>query len=142
MDSSIIIRCETPTTAAFVKLRNDTGWGSISSRQAEIALNNSLVCVTAYRENSLIGAARAIGDGALNIYIQDVIVMQPYRGSGLGRQLVQGLLNELSALASPACTIRLMAAKGQENFYKYFRFIERPNNRFGAGMVAALGELK
>jgi predicted GNAT family N-acyltransferase len=29
----------------------------------------------------------------------------------------------------------LMSAKGKENFYKKFGFVERPNENYGAGMI-------
>lgn len=34
--------------------------------------------------------------------------------------------------------VNLMAAKGKEPFYKKFGFIERPNDKHGAGMIQYL----
>ena len=44
-----------------------------------------------------IGMGRAISDGASDAYIQDVIVEEPYRGRGIGRRIVDALLERCSA---------------------------------------------
>ncbi|HIH02765.1 MAG TPA: GNAT family N-acetyltransferase [Methanoregulaceae archaeon] len=44
-----------------------------------------------------VGMGRAISDGASDAYIQDVIVEPPYRGRGIGRRIVDALLERCSA---------------------------------------------
>jgi len=138
---SIILTSSLPSPEYFKTLRDSAGWGDIPSKEAETALKASLGGVSAYQERDLIGMARFIGDGVLNIYIQDVVVAKPYRGHGLGRKLILRLLSDLKANVPDGCSIGLMAAKGQEKFYEQFGFIQRPSHVYGAGMFASLGEL-
>ncbi len=44
-----------------------------------------------------VGMGRAISDGASDAYIQDVIVEAPYRGRGIGRRIVNALLERCRA---------------------------------------------
>ncbi len=131
-----------PDAKMFVKLRQQAGWGSISLHQARNALSHSLYGVTAYNQDQVVGMARAIGDGYLNIYIQDVVIAQPHRGNGLGRALIMRLISIIRQMNAPDnCTIGLMAATGQEGFYETIGFIARRPPHFGAGMTARLGDL-
>jgi len=45
------------------------------------------------------------------------------------------LLNYLDKLGGKNTNIGLMCSKGREDFYKQFGFIERPNDKFGSGMI-------
>ena len=45
-----------------------------------------------YREGELIGFARAISDGITLAYLADVYVLGPYRGRGLGLELVREIV--------------------------------------------------
>lgn len=85
--------------------------------------------------------ARAVGDGTLNIYIQDVVVHDNWQGRGVGRHIIMQLLSDMSAVYPQNCTIGLMAAKGQEGFYKKLGFATRPVADLGAGMTASLHTL-
>lgn len=38
----------------------------------------------------------------------------------------------------PGSSVGLMSAKGKEDFYKKFGFMERPNESYGAGMIQYL----
>ena len=89
----------------------------------------------------VIGMARIIGDGVLNLYIQDVIIAKAYRRQKLGTLILNHLITLLHNKFPADCTIGLMAAKGQTQFYNQFGFETRPNNDVDAGMSAALRDL-
>jgi len=130
-----------PSAAVFRQLRNTSGWGQISAAQAKASLTGSLGGICAIRNSKIIGMARYIGDGVLNIYIQDVIIAQNYRGNGVGRNMLSELFRDLQTRYPANCTIGLMAAKGQASFYAQFGFIRRPSDVYGAGMIAPLGDI-
>jgi len=131
-----------PSALEFRTLRNSTGWGDISLTGAKCSLENSLCTVTAREpDGELVAVARAIGDGVLNIYIQDVIVTPNFRKQGVGRQTVEHLLKEIKAFAPAECTVGLMAAFGQDRFYERLGFTARPTNTLGAGFTASLQTL-
>ena len=132
-----------PSSLGFQTLRMDTDWGKISLNQAKAALSASLCGVSIYdlNDNRLLGMARVIGDGVLNLYIQDVIIDKSCRAQGLGTELMQALIHHLHGKYPADCTIGLMAAKGQTAFYTRFGFIARPTPHVDAGMYAQLGTL-
>jgi len=139
--TDFIVKINLPSPVDFVTLRQDTDWGVITRNQATKALVQSSCGVTAYDGNTVIGMARVIGDAVLNLFIQDVIVARPYRGKGVGEEIMQTLIAHLKQNYPADCTVGLMAAKGQSGFYEHFGFENRPSDKTDAGMTASLGHL-
>ncbi len=125
-----------PNAEQFIKFREDCGWGRIELAQAKQALNNSLFFISAFNDKQLIGFGRVIGDGALNYYIQDLIVDTAYRKQNIGSTIMTLLMSHIKKNKLPGkCTVGLMAALNKHDFYQTFGFIYRPNNKFGPGMT-------
>jgi len=141
MTSAFTIKHDLPSAAAFKALRDAAGWGDISLSKAQQVLANSLHGVTAYDGETAIGMARIIGDGVINAYIQDVVIAPNYRGKGVGKAVILALISDIKRSIPDDCTVGLLAAKGQEDFYSSFSFITRPNTDYGAGMFAQLASL-
>jgi len=127
--------------AEFRKLRAETNWGIPTLDTAKAALSASLCGVIATSGKQTIGMVRAVGDGQLNIYIQDVIITQSLRKQGIGKMLVKAILSDLSNTCPSSCKIGLFAAEGQREFYERLGFIARPDIGFGPGMHAMLSNL-
>ena len=130
-----------PSVKGFISLRSGVRWGTPTAAQAQDALAASLGGVVAVCDGEIIGMARAVGDGVLNVYIQDVIVMQAYQHGGIGQSLISALVDDLSKHCPPDCLIGLFAAEGQDGFYTQFGFTARPQSGFGPGMHGTLSEL-
>lgn len=130
-----------PSAPAFIALRNSLDWGQINEAQADVVLAGSLGGCSIYDDGNLIAMARYIGDGILNIYIQDVVVAHNYRNKGIGGALISRLIADLQSRYPKDCKIGLMAAKGQDAFYTQYGFNARPSDVYGAGMIAALDNL-
>ena len=124
-----------PTAEEFVELRAACGWGAVEPAIAERALAAGLLGVVARDGIRLAGFGRVVGDGVLYFYLQDVIVRPEFRGQGVGRLIVEALLDEVLRQAPVGATIGLMAAEGKEGFYEKFGFTPRPADRLGAGMT-------
>ena len=84
----------------------------------EIVFSNSKFKCFVYDGNSLIGAGRALADGKDCSYICDVAVHPEYQGRGLGRELVQNLVQ----LSQGHKKIILYASPGKEGFYAKLGF--------------------
>ncbi|PHR59726.1 MAG: GNAT family N-acetyltransferase [Robiginitomaculum sp.] len=138
--ADIIYTYDAPSAQAFAQLREDCGWGRIGEALAQKAIENSLVFVSAYTQDALIGFGRVIGDGALNYYIQDLIVVEAYQGQGVGKTILGRLLESIDENAQSGASIGLMAAVGREAFYIQFGFEKRPNMVYGAGMTRNVGK--
>ena len=84
-----------------------------------IAIANSKPVVTVWDSDRLIGHARATSDGIYRATIWDVVIHPDYRGTGLGRNLVQ------TVLAHPHIRdvekVYLMTTN-QQKFYEHIGF--------------------
>jgi GNAT superfamily N-acetyltransferase len=131
----IILREEHPTPEEYLRLRQAVGWTLPESGAIEPSLRNSLYCVCARSRGEIVGMARIIGDGGLVYYIQDVIVDPERQGEGIGKRLMDRVMNYIRRHAVRHTIVGLMAAKGKEPFYERYGFFSRPNEKFGAGMT-------
>ncbi len=85
------------------------------------AVENSLLAVGAFDESgALVGFARVLGDGVSDCYIQDVTVSTRCRHQGIGRQLMQFVLDELKSRNID--WVGLIATPGKEAFYRQLGF--------------------
>jgi GNAT superfamily N-acetyltransferase len=62
-----------------------------------------------------IGMGRIISDGVSDAYIQDLVILENYRGQGIGKKLVNTLLQH--CLSNGLLWIGLIAEPGQDEFY-------------------------
>ena len=125
-----------PEVRYFIDQREACGWGRISVETARAALDASSVVICVTVDGQQAGFGRAVGDGCLAFYIQDVVVDERFRGLGLGRAVIEALIEGILASASDGASIGLMSAPGKEAFYNKFGFLTRPENArdLGAGM--------
>lgn len=137
----IKIQLGLPSPDLFKRFRTDVSWGQPSLKQAQAALNGSLGGIVATINDESVAMARYVGDGVLNIYIQDVIVLEKYRNKGIGQALMTALIQHLKETYPEDCLVGLFAAKGQDRFYERLGFTSRPEIGFGPGMHATLSEL-
>ncbi|WP_432737854.1 GNAT family N-acetyltransferase [Maridesulfovibrio sp. FT414] len=91
------------------------------------AANSELVCFARNGEE-YIGFARAITDGEYNGVIYDLCILPQYQSQGIGRMIMDVMLERLSPL-----NVILYAVPGKEGFYSKLGF----NN-----MLTAMGRFK
>ena len=60
------------------------------------SFKNSLFVLGAYDEEQLVGLIRVVGDGHSIIYIQDILVLPNYQRQGLGRILINRVLEKFN----------------------------------------------
>lgn len=97
----------------------------------ETGLRNSLFGVSVFEGDQIIGCGRVIGDGAMYVYIQDVIVLPEYQGLGIGSRIMQHLMDYITTQLPESVFTGLMAARDVAGFYEKFGFLRRPPNRPG-----------
>lgn len=85
----------------------------------QTVFSNSMFKCFVYENTCLVGAGRALADGADCSYICDIAVMPSHQGTGLGKQIVSYLVESSRGHKK----IILYAVPGKEPFYKKFGFL-------------------
>lgn len=117
-------------------------WGIGRSREAMVkAMDNSAYCFGVYHESNgerkQIGFARIVSDLTTFGYIADVFILNNYRGKGIGKWLIQTIVNhpEISLLK------KIILFTETPDFYRdsmfkvfeqknQLKFMERKNSSF------------
>lgn len=101
-----------------MQLLSSTYWASDRSKETiEKSLNNSLT-FGLYHLREQIGFARVVTDKAVFSWILDVVVSEDYRGNGLGKWLIDCIL-EYPEIENTAFAL---ATSDAQDFYKKFNF--------------------
>ena len=81
------------------QLLQSVGWSHRPVRKVRRALDNSMLKVGLWRHDQrfprLVGFARCTGDGVLEATVWDVAVHPVYQGYGLGKELMEFILQSL-----------------------------------------------
>lgn len=85
----------------------------------QTVFSNSMFKCFVYENTCLVGAGRALADGADCSYICDIAVMPSHQGTGLGKQIVSHLVESSRGHKK----IILYAVPGKEPFYRKFGFL-------------------
>jgi ribosomal protein S18 acetylase RimI-like enzyme len=105
------------------------GWARRDSDLISIALENSLVVISAWENGRLIAFARATGDKVFNATVWDVVVRPSHQGRGLGRLVMKEVLKALDSYDIPLIT--LYADQGTQHFYEKLGFLSEPSGAQG-----------
>lgn len=118
----IVIVRESPKVSDYMRLRERAGLSARSEEGAAIGLQNSLFAVSLYDQDELIGMGRMIGDGGCFIQIVDIAVSPDFQGRGLGRMIMQELIDYLDQEAPPRTYVSLIADVPADQLYLKFGF--------------------
>ena len=84
-----------PKLEEYLKIREEVNFVKLEQRIAKNGLENSAYIVSAYDGERLVGLARLISDGGYVNFISDVIVHPKYQLKGIGKNLVEMILEHL-----------------------------------------------
>jgi GNAT superfamily N-acetyltransferase len=84
---------------AVRELYEHVGWYRPGGEEAMTEVLESGPAIGAWDEDRLVGFMRALSDGRFAAYIEDVMVHEEYRGSGVGGDLMARLLEEVGDVA-------------------------------------------
>ena len=97
-----------------------TPWSAKVSRETFLSALCESALVVATQDGELQGFLRAITDKHTITYVCDIIVREQDRGKGLGRTMMQSLLDQPAI----ACTT-VVALTQVQGFYEKLGFVER-----------------
>ena len=90
--SELIIKYDELTAEEFIYMWESVWGEGPSLEQTKLAMDNTLFRVSIFDGERIVAMARVIGDMGLCYYIKDVIVLPEYQGKGIGRKLIDELL--------------------------------------------------
>jgi spermidine synthase len=112
----------------IISLYTRQGWWRKGDTRALAArlIRGSHCFLAAYDKGRAVGMGRAISDGCSDAYIQDVMVLDEYRGKGLGSRIVLRLKRRLKA--DGVEWVGLIAQNGSGPFYGKLGFKPIPRS--------------
>jgi len=119
----------------IVTLYEAVGWSAYTKAPATLqaAIAGSSYVVAARRGSRLVGLARAVSDDATICYLQDVLVHPDERRKGVGRALVQAVLDRYRTVRQKV--LLTDDEPGQRAFYESLGYAEVRD--YGQGTLRA-----
>jgi ribosomal protein S18 acetylase RimI-like enzyme len=113
----------TPTLDEYRNICVAVGWRDyVNFDVASDALANSIYSLVVEYEGTAIGMGRIVGDGHIFFYIQDIAILPNHQGHGIGRNIMQHIMDYLHKHAPDKAFVGLFAATGTQSFYNRFGF--------------------
>ena len=120
----------------YLELRKTVGWRLFPLGEAKNCVENAYMVLCARDGQRAVGVVRLSWDGGYVAFLSDLIVAPEYQGQGIGKKLVEAVIQRIRDDMKPGyiVNLNLNSAKGKEPFYAKLGFVERPNEEAGAGM--------
>ena len=92
--------------------------GNREPERLQLAAKSSHTVCSAFVDGKLVGFGRSISDGQYQSAIYDVVVMPEYQGQGVGKSIMNSLLDKLPKNAP----VLIYSVPGKQAFYNRFGF--------------------
>ncbi len=129
---AVEIRESLPDPAEYFDLFESTGWNQeygLTTQELHDAVCGSWCVLTAYDQGILVGTGRVVSDGVFHALIVDLIVTPDRQGQGLGKMIMQELLERCRA--ARIRDVQLFCARGKADFYRKLGFVVRAEDAPG-----------
>jgi len=117
-----VLGLEIPAVEEYLTLRTAAGLSAMSSEGAAIGLPASWCSVCVRTGTGLVGMGRVVGDGGLFLFVVDIAVAPAWQRRGLGRRIMQALMEQVHARAQPRTMVGLIADGTAHRLYEQFGF--------------------
>ena len=117
MELKITTDCSGVDWQEVTDLLKNAGMAYQKAEVHQRAFESSHTTVFVYEKSRLLGFGRALSDGEYQGAIYDVAVLPETQGKGVGKLIIQEILERL-----PSCNLILYATPGMEGFYKKLGF--------------------
>ena len=127
---------EAPSLADYMRLRSVAGLTPFAEAAAHAGLPGTFTAVVVRFEGKAIGMGRVIGDGGLFFQVTDIAVHPAHQGRGLGKAIVEALLDALAHRIAAPAYVSLVADGEASKLYAQFGFVPvAPKSQGMAQMV-------
>lgn len=84
--------------AEILSLYASVGWTAYTDHPDVLrkGFENSMLTLSAYEEDQLLGIIRTVGDGHTIVFVQDILVFPEHQRKGIGSALLQAILDRYS----------------------------------------------
>ena len=108
----------------ILSLYASVGWTAYTDcpETLQRGFENSLLTLAAYEDGQLAGLIRTVGDGNTIVFVQDILVYPEYQRRGIGRALLQAVLDHYSHVRQ--IELATDNTPGTIGFYKSMGFVE------------------
>jgi GNAT superfamily N-acetyltransferase len=111
-----------PGNDEYRALRTAAGLSLMTEEGAAAGLPASWSAVCVRHVGELIGMGRVVGDGGLFLFVVDIAVTPAWQRRGIGRRIMQALMDDIRARAPPRTMIGLIADGTAHELYAKFGF--------------------
>jgi len=120
---SVTTHHQTPSVDEYCQMRAASGLSPKSKQAASIGLPNSLfsVCIRE-PDGALVAMGRLIGDGGCFVQVCDIAVRPGVQGQGLGRLVMQELMDYVEKNVPNSAWVNLFADGTANQLYAKFGF--------------------
>lgn len=123
-----------PEVADYVRLRRVAGLHVFPEELARRGLAATIRGVTVLHGGRAVGMGRIIGDGGCFHQIVDIAVDPDHQGAGLGRRIVEALMDYVNALPDGSY-VSLIADTPANELYEEFGFRETAPDSLGMKLI-------
>lgn len=128
---------DVPTVDDYRRLRAAAGLSPRSLTAAAAGLANTAIGVVVRQGHEAVGMGRVIGDGGLFYQLVDIAVDPHHQGRGIGKWIVQELIEELKRIVPAEAYVSLIADGQANSLYAQYGF--KPTAPDSIGMAQWLG---
>ncbi|XLS30849.1 GNAT family N-acetyltransferase [Flavobacteriaceae bacterium M23B6Z8] len=120
--NNIYIIEKTIPVKIYQNLRIVCGLSAKTDEACKVGLKNSVHSVMIKEQHRIIGMGRIIGDGGCFCQIVDICVLPEKQGQGIGKLIMQSLINFIQTKLPPSCYVSLIADGDAAYLYEKFGF--------------------
>ena len=89
------------TPEEYMEMRRLVEWSAFPLEQAAEGIKNTFILICFRVDGKPVALGRAVSDRGYVVYIADVIVIPEYQGNGLGRKVMEYLMEQIKASMKP-----------------------------------------
>ncbi|WP_310621424.1 GNAT family N-acetyltransferase [Flexibacterium corallicola] len=115
---------QVPNVEDYLRIRQNAGLSAFGEKAAELGLKGTLFAVSVFHRDQVIGMGRIVGDGGCFFQVVDIAVEPEHQGKGLGKQIMDALMEYLSEIPHRPAYVSLMADVPANTFYERYGFKE------------------